>query len=437
MTRSNSSEISLSIAEASRAEGIMLTECSRTDLEQFFTPSTVASLAAGLFTTRDKPISLLDLGAGTGTLSAHVAAHMPVGMICAVEIDSSLIDSCTRTLEATGANIELLCGDALSIEIHRRFDCAILNPPYKKMVINVSCDPNGKQARVPNTYAAFLMRAISFLKNGGEVVAIIPRSWMSGAYYTAFRCELLKNCSLDTIVVLSSRTAAFSDFNVLQEICIVKLTKGRRQKKVSIAADADLGSELKFRSYYLDEITSGVDKVIATAFQHPTKSRLLDSGFRASTGKVVMHRNGVDASINKLDQNSVALIQAENLIGDQVVHPLSTAKKPQWLPSDDAKSALMPPGDYVLVRRFAPKESRKRVQGYLLHATSAVAVENHINVIHAGDSRHLIPLSPSQARCLLEWVNSKEVEEYFCQFAATTQVNAGDLNRMPFEGMGE
>lgn len=437
MRKGDNPSIRLDIADAERTWGIGRTEKSRAEMGQFFTPPEIADIAASLFSPAEKPASLLDLGAGTGILSAYAAAHMPVGDICAVELDPNLETACRRTLESTGSKVEYFCGDALTIDLEGSFDRAILNPPYKKGLIEARFDPAGDPVRVPNTYAAFLVRAVSLLKDLGEVVAIVPRSWMSGAYYAAFRRALLDRCSLDAIAVLSSRTDAFSDFGVLQEVCIVKLTKGGAQGSVAIADDVQFGSAPTYRRFGLADVVSGEDMVIATSAQRRVESCLLDAGLRASTGKIVMHRNGAAATVcNSGNGDEVALIQPENLVGKEVVHPSASPKKPQWLPEEAARGFVLPPGDYVLVRRFAPKESEKRVRGYLLHAAKPVAVENHVNVIHSGGRRQLAPLSASQAEHVLEWVNSDSTERYFRQFAATTQVNAGDLNRMPFGEMG-
>lgn len=89
MRKGDNPSIRLDIADAERAWGIGRTEKSRAEMGQFFTPPEIADIAASLFSPAEKPASLLDLGAGTGILSAYAAAHVPVGDICAVELDQT------------------------------------------------------------------------------------------------------------------------------------------------------------------------------------------------------------------------------------------------------------------------------------------------------------------------------------------------------------
>lgn len=428
-------ESAIEIAAEERERGIALTCDSREDFQQYFTPPEIAALAASLFTPSQDPLSLIDLGAGTGMLSVYTALTVPTSSITAIESDAALIEGCRRSLASLGVGYSVICGDALAVDPDRYFDRAVLNPPYQKAVIGVADEMDcGKVIRTPNLYAAFIVKAISLLSPNGELVAIVPRSWMSGAYYAEFRRHLLARCSLDSIIVLNSRTDAFSEFGVLQEISVVKLTKGGRQRAVSIAEDFRIGDTAVFRSAQLSELVLGDDLVIATAGIADRQSvSLTDAGFRASTGKVVMHRNGSHATVSKGRGRQVPLIQVENLTDGTVLHPLDNPKKPQWLSSQYARNGLIPAGCYVLVKRFSPKEEKRRLKGFLLVAKEPVAVENHINILHAGTSRKVVPLERAQAERLLEWVNADDTESYFNSFASTTQVNAGDLNRLPLE----
>ena len=73
------------------------------------------------------------------------------------------------------------------------FDCAILNPPYKKL--NTHSDFRRLLSRcgmeVNNLYSAFLALTARLVKPSGELVAITPRSFCSGPYFKAFRRDFL------------------------------------------------------------------------------------------------------------------------------------------------------------------------------------------------------------------------------------------------------
>jgi adenine-specific DNA-methyltransferase len=100
-----------------------------------------------------------------------------------------------------------------------RFTCAILNPPYRK--INVDSDLRRQIRRLgletSNLYAGFVAAAIRLLDRSGQIVAITPRSFCNGPYFRPFREFLLRETAIRRVHVFESRSAAFSDEEVLQE----------------------------------------------------------------------------------------------------------------------------------------------------------------------------------------------------------------------------
>ena len=129
-------------------------------LGQYFTPMWVARLMAAMCETNGRSVRVLDPGAGAGTLFAAFAARILARgaggvrsfSITAFELDPALRPFLERSVRAVrraseacrvpcdielrqedfvewGTRCELgdLCWEA------RRFDAAILNPPYKKL----------------------------------------------------------------------------------------------------------------------------------------------------------------------------------------------------------------------------------------------------------------------------------------------------------------
>src|SRR3954453_16050429 len=86
-----------------------------------------------------------------------------------------------------------------------------------------------------NLYTPFLPLAVQLMREGGELVAIIPRSFCNGMYFRPFRNWLLDRVAITQIHVLESRSKAFSDDDVLQENIIVRLEKGAGQGPVVIS----------------------------------------------------------------------------------------------------------------------------------------------------------------------------------------------------------
>jgi adenine-specific DNA-methyltransferase len=170
-------------------------------LGQFMTPSTVAKYMASLFRARPASIiRLLDPGAGVGSLTAAFLDRFLAGEgveqieIAAYEVDEVLQKYLTGTLKeyraparASGVEIhsnviaddfiDAMCRPLLR-GVQPRFTHAILNPPYKKIHSDSDHRIMLRQAGIEtvNLYTAFLALTIEAMEDGGEIVAIVPRS---------------------------------------------------------------------------------------------------------------------------------------------------------------------------------------------------------------------------------------------------------------------
>ena len=185
-------------------------------LGQFMTPFKIAEFMAGLFTRKTGAV-LLDAGAGIGSLTLAASNALELERAEAWEIDSVMVSYLAKNLEGLGVPYELHQRDFILDSIDRiqfnegtRFTHAILNPPYKKIsndsIHRLACRQVGLET--VNLYTAFLALAILQMKQDGEIVIIIPRSFCNGPYYKPFRNMMLATCSVDVIHVFESRSVA-------------------------------------------------------------------------------------------------------------------------------------------------------------------------------------------------------------------------------------
>src|SRR3989442_2172558 len=226
----------------------------RSDLGQFMTPPATARLMASMFEAKQENITLLDAGAGVGSLTAAF-----VGEICgrsqkakkihvtAYEIDRDLagyladaLHQCQKACEDAGIKFqsEVIRRDFIDDGVRmlrqemfapaRRFNCAILNPPYKKINSDSETRLMLREIGVEtsNLYTGFLSVVLMMLAPGGELVAITPRSFCNGPYFKPFRELLLDTLALGRIHVFESRQVAFKEDEVLQENVIFHGVKG-------------------------------------------------------------------------------------------------------------------------------------------------------------------------------------------------------------------
>ena len=430
--------LALEIADERRLHVIHSTaEDVRSSYAQYLTPIETALLAASMFSEANSNLKGLDLGAGTGILSvALFERYCGKISIDAVEYDEMIAHHFRDEAEKVGIRHRLLVQDALLCDDLEMYDRIILNPPYKKMS---ALDPRMQMlpVRVPNLYAAFLCIAITHLNPGGECVAIIPRSWMNGQYFAPFRKWLLENASIDAMHIYDSRSEVFSDTDVLQETMLIKLSKQSQGNSIAITSLAGRRGNLRRAKYSAkdlidyqdDEMVIGIEPK-ASAFSNC--QTLSDRLFCASTGKVVDFRAHGYLKDDE-GEDCVELVYPCNFSGMRYIHPVDKGKK-QWFSAIDdfSRKQLIHSGSYVVVKRFSSKEEKKRIYASYFETDKPIALENHLNFIHCGSPRKVVPLDSLVGKGLAIWLNSTMVDEWFRSISGSTQVNASDLKKLRF-----
>jgi len=437
---------------------------------QFMTPPPVARLMASMLTTAHEDVRLLDAGAGVGSLTAAAIAHYlgsdtpPTRIeVVAYEIDPILVEYLARTLElcevacaaagiAFEARVEAqdFLADAaqrnFSLADKAYFNCAIQNPPYRKIgtdsVEREVCRTMGVQAT--NLYAAFLGATIHLLEEDAELVAITPRSFANGPYFKQFRRFLLAQITLRRLHVFDSRSHAFRGDAVLQENVILAATKSAHTPAtVEITASETAEHAIRSRKVPWSHVVYEHDR---EQFIHLIDSEegdevarqvarfdnyLHDLGISVSTGPVVDFR-ATEFLRTSSEEGTVRLLYPAHLNGGTVHWPHKRAKWNAFALTEESFGQTVPRGDYVLVKRFTAKEERRRMVAAVYEGDSMgpgrVAFENHLNYFH--EKGEGLPLD--LARGLAIYLNSTLVDVYFRQFSGHTQVNATDLRNIPY-----
>lgn len=290
--------------------------------------------------------------------------------------------------------------------------------------------------RSANLYSAFIAVGLTRLAENGELVAIVPRSWMNGDYFTPFRRYALNFFSLDAIHVYGSRTEVFSDTKVLQETMLVKFSNRRQAERIIVTQSFGKSDTTTISEYAASELIDPFTLVIRVAPRNKEgiNETVSSIGLCPSTGRVVDFRSKERVYEEKPDCETVfPMVYARNFSCGKLDHPKRFGK-PQWYCADDEKSdrQLTLPGAYVVVKRFSSKEEKRRVTAFPLIADKPIAIENHLNYIHAGSPRKVVPLrSKKLAEGLALWLNSTFVDQWFRDVSGSTQVNARDIKMIP------
>lgn len=436
----------------------------RSRLGQFMTPATVARFMASLFAESNlSHCHLLDAGAGIGSLSSAFLENHKFNRIeiDAYEIDANLrerLESIFACYETLNPNqyfaAQILAEDFIESGVNlllsnkrNLFTHAILNPPYRK----ISSDSHHRHLlrqvgiETVNLYSAFVALALELLAEGGQLVAIIPRSFCNGTYYQPFRNLILQKSAIRQIHLFEARNKAFKDDNVLQENVIIHLERNGTQGDVTVSTSKDdTFSDFVRHSYSFEQIVGKNDVECFIHIPNSKETCVLESSLafnkslpdffiEVSTGPVVDFR--VKEHIRQMPEaGTVPLLYPGHFVDNSIEYPKANWKKPNAIDfNQSTEKWLYPKGFYTVVRRFSSKEQKRRIYASVVNPdfspeSIAFGFENHLNVFHF--RKKGIP--ETFAYGLAAYLNSTSVDQYFRRFSGHTQVNATDLRKLKY-----
>lgn len=458
------------IADSNRIEANgKLDEKLRGKLGQFMSSSSVSRLLANMFDEVTGEHRILDAGAGVGSLTAAFVERVKgystsIDSTC-YELSSVMnsyladtLNNCADDCLFHGVkwnqtvieedfiehSVSLLVSDGFIPNYNK----VILNPPYLKIAAN---GPERAALRkvgfeTGNLYSAFVGLAIKLLEDGGELVAITPRSFCNGPYFNDFRKLLLDNCSINKIHVFNSRKSAFKTDKVLQENVVFHLTKGQPQSEIVTVTSSSCAEdpspfvyEVPFEYVVSSNNPERFIHIITDENEQNVAIRagglpcsLEDLGIQVSTGKVVDFRTRENLS-QEYVEGTVPLIFPQHLQNCSIEWPVANGKKPNALCNNEhTKNLMVENGTYVLTRRLTAKEEKRRIVASIYTSDIAnvdvVGFENKTNYFHALGK----PLDRDLAKGLWLFLNSTLVDKYFRQMNGHTQVNATDLRTLRY-----
>lgn len=440
----------------------------QSQLGQFMTPVAISEFMADMFQEpMTAQVRLLDAGAGCGALATAFVKRWGSEASGGIEVHAYEFDEAiARSLREGLAILEqqdkvetrLIVGDFLEIAANMlrfergpRYTHAILNPPYKKIG---SISRHRDLLRLAgletvNLYSGFVGLALNLMEIGGQLVAIIPRSFCNGPYYKPFRALLTRKAAINQIHLFSSRDKAFKADAILQENVIIYLERGAKQADLTVSTSTDgTFSDYKKSTYSFPEIIAPDDpeliinipvEAMDIDFGDAGNFRfsLEDTGVDVSTGPVVDFRLK-DWLCHMPEEGTVPLLYPGHFTAKGIVWPMPTMKKANAIRrTADTEKWLYEKGFYVVVRRFSSKEERRRIVASVVDPRGlpgdALGFENHLNVFH----QKRRPLPESIALGLSTFLNTTAVDKFFRQFNGHTQVNATDLRLMKYPSRQE
>ncbi len=439
---------------------------------QFFTSKETALFMSSLFSVPADitEVSILDPGAGSGILSAALIERLQsvptlqkIYLTC-YETDANIIELLKENLEWIGKQSRIRVDYRIvfdnfilsqSLEYNHmigadpdpfKYDMVIGNPPYKKIAKEApeAMSMSDVCYGAPNLYFLFAAMGLFDLREHGELVYIIPRSWTSGAYFTRFRQEFLSMGVLRHIHLFVSRDKVFERESVLQETIIIKVEKTdikpQRIRITSTQTNRDFSEKTEFEVPY-ETVVSGKDAYVYLV----TNEREVDTlrqlnqwrdtlpsiGLKMKTGLTVDFRNR-DALRDTAEDDAVPLFFAQHIQNGRVVFPVG--KENEYLVTDQP-GLLQENTNYLFVKRFTAKEEHRRLQCgvYLARRNpkyAKISTQNKINFICG-----MRELSECVVYGLYVLFNSTLYDCYYRILNGSTQVNSTEINSLPVPPM--
>lgn len=138
------------------------------------------SVLLGAWTPLEQnPLSILDIGAGTGVLSLMLAQRSDAEIIDAIEIDDDAYEQCVENFENSPWSDRLFCYHAsleeFAEEIEETYDLIICNPPFYSNHYKTE-DKKRDLARFQDAMPFIhLLESVSkLLSNNGRFAVVIP-----------------------------------------------------------------------------------------------------------------------------------------------------------------------------------------------------------------------------------------------------------------------
>ncbi len=197
------------------------------------TPSTIADVMVSLISDskkEDKGISILDTGCGNGIFLESLQT-MNYTNLEGIEIDSKLYELSLKKI----VNVKLYNEDFLDWKNDLEYDVIIGNPPYAHYnSLPAEIQPKVKnivKGRESDIYYAFIIKSIDLLKEGGELIYIVPYGFFYNTYAKIVREKIITNGYFEILIDLDE-VRLFEGEN--PETIIFKFVKKKEKKENSM-----------------------------------------------------------------------------------------------------------------------------------------------------------------------------------------------------------
>lgn len=338
----------------------------------------------------------------------------------------------------------LTTGDGLA-RSEPRAEITVMNPPYGRVRLTAAERERWAESLFghANRFGLFLHSAIERTAPGGLIGAVVPTSFLGGAYYQRLRELIANQAPLVRLVFVDERSGVFGG-DVLQETCLAIFRRGQPAEDITCSTQHTNGHRdlrvlgrvrLTQRRRDLPWLLPRAQRDVRL-IDHAAglAARLSDYGWKASTGPLVWNRHKPQISAEP-EEGALPIVWGSDLRAGRV--EATPARAPQrWIRLRDRDEFMRLNQPAVLVQRTtAPEQDRRLVVSVLDRETleltwgGDVVVENHVNVLRCAAANS--PLTPEVLAALL---SSDAVDRLYRCMTGSVAVSAYELAALPLPG---
>tara|TARA_Y100000592_G_scaffold100517_1_gene180935 strand:- start:6439 stop:7731 length:1293 start_codon:yes stop_codon:yes gene_type:complete len=392
---------------------------------QYFTNKTLKDKSLKNISFEDD-MDILENSCGTGEFIYSILEINENVNIDAFDIDASLV----AIIKDKYPNVNVVCADWLLSGNYKKYDKIIGNPPYFE-ISKAECKTRGYKEFLkyckskPNIYSFFIAKSIDCLKEGGELIYVVPTSMNNGYGFSPLRDHIIKNCNIENIILHSD-----DDFEDAKQNTMTLHLKKLRNEEVNNGKFVYKNKSITIFS----KDVQAIDKLFKD------KHSLSELGFEVYTGNYVWNQNKQYMSTNNTD---TLLLWACNII-DNSLHlnptlssglpklglsasptPVGHKKKAreeksQWV-SGHSEERKPLSGKSIIVNRVTGCGKKAGIRAAIVDVGRSYYTENHLNYIIETD-RSLIDLEELHDKLIS--VETTEILEYI---SGNTQLSKKEL----------
>lgn len=371
---------------------------------------------------------ILENSCGTGEFIDSILKLNSKTNVDAFDIDDKLCNLVKKIYPS----VNVRCENWLLNTSKKKYDKIIGNPPYFE-IAKTRCKDMGYERFLkfckskPNIYSFFIAKSIEQLKDGGELIYVVPTSMNNGYGFSPLRDFIIENCNIENIIIHSD-----DDFDAQQNSMTLHLKK-LKNNEVNNGKFIYTNKGITIFSKDIESIKKKFDG----------KYSLKELGFNVLTGNYVWNQNKKYMS---LDTKDTLLIWACN-ITDSVLklYPKTSSgnlklgisrafigpimekdkrpvahQKSQHVSGHSEKRKTINSRS-IVVNRVTGCGKKAKIRAAIVDVNKPYYTENHVNYIIATEDAKM------SLEELHEKLISKETSEILQYISGNTQLSKKEL----------